>query len=172
MPMSAGGFANTLRRTLAVVLTLLTLAVGVLWGDSYRGREPMASPYAWRSADDSISKTRFSIGGGLVGVINGIKTGICHRHPQVGGLRCVSGQHVYRGGHRDPQRSEAARCIHLDRWIRIGAHLLGHKRRSVALEQVRSSEPIHWIGSQSPFGPSSSGPPHIRYSSLFATRCS
>lgn len=43
--MSAGGFANTLRRTLAVALTLLTLAVGALWVDSFRARwtEPLTA---------------------------------------------------------------------------------------------------------------------------------
>ncbi|MCB9852726.1 MAG: hypothetical protein H6819_06495 [Phycisphaerales bacterium] len=42
--MSAGGFANTLRRTLAIALTLLTMAVGVLWADSYRLRHPTPEP--------------------------------------------------------------------------------------------------------------------------------
>lgn len=42
--MSAGGFANTLRRGLAIVMTLLTLAVGVLWADSYRLRHPTPEP--------------------------------------------------------------------------------------------------------------------------------
>ena len=36
--MSAGGFANTLRRGLAIFLAMLTLAAGVLWADSYRER--------------------------------------------------------------------------------------------------------------------------------------
>ncbi|HRW54566.1 MAG TPA: hypothetical protein P5081_16975 [Phycisphaerae bacterium] len=42
--MSAGGFANTLRRILAIALTLLTMAAIVLWADSYRVRPERLPP--------------------------------------------------------------------------------------------------------------------------------
>jgi len=38
--MSAGGFDNNLRRGLAIVMALLTLAVAALWVDSYRWHAP------------------------------------------------------------------------------------------------------------------------------------
>ncbi|HRW54565.1 MAG TPA: hypothetical protein P5081_16970 [Phycisphaerae bacterium] len=42
--MSAGGFANELRRRLAIALTLLTVVVGGVWADSYRHRARGGAP--------------------------------------------------------------------------------------------------------------------------------